>query len=66
MAPAASVNFYYTVIEAARRHGEVALGYRLGAWSDDKGRAYGVVVNPKKSETITFSENDRVIVLAES
>ena len=59
------VNFY-TVIEAARRHGEVALGYRLEAWSDDKARAYGVVLSPKKSETITFSQDDRIVVLAES
>ena len=59
------VNFY-TVIEAARRHGEVALGYRLEAWSDDKARAYGVVLSPKKSETIIFSQDDRVVVLAES
>ena len=59
------VNFY-TVIEAARRHGEVARGYRLEAWSGDKARAYGVVLSPKKSEMITFSEDDRIVVLAES
>ena len=57
---------FYTVIEAARRHGEVALGYRLEAWSDDKARAYGVVLSPKKSEIITFAQEDRVVVLAES
>ena len=59
------VNFY-TVIEAARRHGEVALGYRLETWHDDKAHAYGVVLSPKKSETIIFSQDDRVVVLAES
>ena len=59
------VNFY-TVIEAARRHSEVALGYRLEAWNDDKARAYGVVLSPKKSEIVTFSKDDRIVVLAES
>jgi len=58
------VNFY-TVIEAARRKGEVALGYRLKAHANDAGRAYGVVVNPDKPDRITFAEWDRIIVLAE-
>jgi voltage-gated potassium channel Kch len=59
------VNFY-TVVEAARRRGETAFGYRLAAFHTDKAHNYGVVVNPKKSEMITFAEGDRVIVLAES
>jgi ion channel POLLUX/CASTOR len=59
------VNFY-TVVEAARRRGESAFGYRLAVHSRDKAHNYGVVVNPKKSEMVTFSEGDRVIVLAES
>jgi voltage-gated potassium channel Kch len=63
--PGAAVNFY-TVVEAARRRGESAFGYRLAAHSRDKARNYGVVVNPKKSEMVTFSEGDRIIVLAES
>ena len=63
--PDVPVNFY-TVAEAARRRGESAFGYRLAVRSRDKAHDYGVVVNPKKSETITFSEGDRIIVLAES
>jgi voltage-gated potassium channel Kch len=63
--PGVAVNFY-TVAEAARRRGESAFGYRLAAQSKDKARNYGVVVNPKKSEMVTFSEGDRIIVLAES
>jgi hypothetical protein len=58
------VNFY-TVVEAARQKGEVALGYRLKANATDAARAYGVVVNPPKSALVTFAEWDRVIVLAE-
>lgn len=56
---------FYTVTEAARRRGEVALGYRLKAHSGDASRAYGVHVNPKKSELVSFGEDDRIAVLAE-
>ena len=59
------VNFY-TVREAARQKGEVALGYRITAHANDAGRAYGVAVNPDKSRPITFAERDRIIVLAEN
>jgi len=58
------VNFY-TVVEAARRRGQLAFGYRLAAESGDAGKAYGVHTNPKKSELVTFAEGDKVIVLAE-
>lgn len=80
------VNFY-TVVEAARRRGEVAFGYRLRRDGADIGggstngngvhtgvvgaspadanpTAYGVVVNPSKAELVTFTERDRLIVLA--
>lgn len=56
---------FYTVVEAARRRGEVAMGYRQMAYAKDAGRSYGVAVNPKKSERVAFSEADQVIVLAE-
>ena len=56
---------FYTVVEAARRRGETAIGYRLQALVDDRSRAFGVVVNPRKSAPVTFSEGDRVIVVAE-
>jgi voltage-gated potassium channel Kch len=56
---------FYTVIESAARMGEVAIGYRVHSLKDDAGSSYGVVVNPNKDETVTFGENDRIIVLAE-
>ncbi len=56
---------FYTVVEAARQRNEVAIGYRIVAQSDDASKAYGVVINPNKSNSITFSEWDRIIVLAE-
>ena len=59
------VNFY-TVVEAARMRGEVAMGYRVTAHGNDAARSYGVVVNPDKAELITFADWDRIIVLAEN
>jgi voltage-gated potassium channel Kch len=59
------VNFQ-TVIEAARRRNETAIGYRLMSESGNAEKSYGVHTNPKKSEKISFSLEDKVIVIAES
>jgi hypothetical protein len=53
-----------TVVEAARRLEEVAIGFRLRRESGDATKAYGVHVNPPKSERVTFEPGDKVIVLA--
>ena len=58
------VNFY-TVLESAARKGEVAIGYRTLAYAKDADHGYGIVVNPVKSEKVRFSEEDKIIVLAE-
>lgn len=58
------VNFY-TMLEAARKRGEIAIGYRLERYANDASRAYGVRVNPPKSETVTFEPEDKIITLAE-
>jgi voltage-gated potassium channel Kch len=55
---------FYTVVEAARRRGEVAVGYRLKAESGDVDRARGVHLNPPKRERVAFTDADRIIVLA--
>lgn len=65
VATAQPVNFY-TVVEAARRRGETALGYRLMKESHNAEKAYGVHTNPKKSEKVTFAPEDKVIVIAEA
>jgi ion channel POLLUX/CASTOR len=62
--PAREVNFY-TIAEAARRRGEIAIGYRLERYADDAKHAYGVRVNPPKSARVTFEPADKIIVLAE-
>lgn len=62
--PSKAVNFY-TVVESAARKGEIAIGYRKDEYSHNVNKAYGVVVNPDKSDMITFSEKDKIIVIAE-
>jgi voltage-gated potassium channel Kch len=58
------VNFY-TLTEAARRRGETAIGYRLAAEAGDKEKAYGVHTNPNKAGMVTFTNEDKIIVIAE-
>ena len=62
--PGTPANFA-TVIEAAGRRGETALGYRL---HDDvrKPPQYGVTLNPDKSAPLTLGADDQVIVLADT
>lgn len=58
------VNFY-TVNLAALIRGEVALGYsRANPVGHDPRNMGGVVVNPVKSDMVTFGPNDRLIILA--
>ncbi len=58
------INFY-TILESAKRKGQTAIGYRISSLSHNSSEAYGVVINPTKSDEITFSESDKLIVLAE-
>lgn len=53
-----------TLVEAARRRGEIAIGYRRPP--ADRSGGHGVVTNPAKSKQVRFSERDSVIVLAEN
>ena len=64
IAPGRSTDFY-TVLEAARRVGETAIGYRVAAFAHDGDAAYGVHVNPRKTDRVTFVPGDKIIVLAE-
>jgi voltage-gated potassium channel Kch len=56
---------FYTVVEAARRRGETALGYRVAAEESEAERDYGVHTNPRKSEKVIFAPDDKIIVVAE-
>ncbi len=57
---------FHTVVEAAKRRNETAIGFRLKRDAHDQSKAYGVAVNPSKRANVTFTEGDKVIVLAEN
>lgn len=57
---------YYTVIDSAALKNETAIGYRINKYSKDSENEYGITVNPDKNKIITFSEGDKIIVIAES
>ena len=58
------VNFY-TIIEAARKKNEVAIGYKVVAEESDPSKGYGIYINPKKSEMITTSFGDGIILISQ-
>jgi hypothetical protein len=54
------------VVAAARQRGETAIGYRLLGESHIAEKSYGIHTNPRKSTPVTFTPEDKVIVIAES
>jgi voltage-gated potassium channel Kch len=56
---------FYALLEAAADRGETAIGYRIVALAHDAEQAYGVAMNPKKSQQVTFTAEDKIVVLAE-
>ncbi|MCU1417328.1 MAG: potassium transporter TrkA, partial [Schumannella sp.] len=62
--PGVSADFY-TVIEAARRKGETAIGHRFNAHARSAEHYYGVSVNPTKTDSHVYQAGDKIIVLAE-
>ncbi|GAA2610853.1 potassium transporter TrkA [Actinomadura fulvescens] len=61
--PGVTANFA-TVIEAARRRSETAIGYRLQERFHQPSD-YGVILNPDKREPLELSAEDHVIVISE-
>ena len=55
---------FANLVEAARRRGVVAVGYRLKQGENDPSEA-GFEINRAKSARVSFDSDDRVIVLAE-
>jgi voltage-gated potassium channel Kch len=55
---------FCTVLEAARRRGETALGWRLAPQARQADRDFGVMLNPDRSRRIALAADDRIIVLA--
>jgi len=62
--PGTEVDFY-TVLEAARRVGETAIGYRVEKLAHHADQNYGVHLNPLKTDRLSFAAGDRIVVLAE-
>ena len=62
--PGVAINFY-TVLEAAARRNEIALGYRRRVPGADGLATYTVVMNPSKADELVFADGDSVIVFAE-
>jgi ion channel POLLUX/CASTOR len=59
------VNFY-TIVAASLRKGETAIGYRLLLEANQAEQSFGVHINPDKSKLITFTDQDKVVVIAKS
>lgn len=59
------VNFY-TIVESARKRNEVAIGYRIGEDAVNELLNYGIVLNPRKMEMMSYTNADKVIVLSKS
>src|SRR4051794_31184255 len=56
---------FATLVAAASRRDETAVGYRIASDAHDPGEQYGVNVNPAKARTFVPASGDRLVVLAE-
>ncbi len=56
---------FFTVLESAKRQGQIAIGYRIMSKQFEKESSYGVFVNPIKTNKISFNSGDKIIVIAE-
>jgi hypothetical protein len=56
---------FYSVLEAARRKGETAIGHRFEAHARSSEHFYGISVNPTKTDSNVYTAGDKIIVLAE-
>jgi hypothetical protein len=57
---------FYAVIASAAEINETAIGYRISSKSRNSDEHFGIKINPPKSEKVTFSSEDYIIVLSES
>jgi len=56
---------FYTIAASASELKESAIGYRITSEAQNPDKKYGVRLNPNKSEKVTFSKDDLIIVLSE-
>lgn len=55
---------YATLVAAARRRGEIAIGYRRNADTGNKKKNFGIMLNANKNTIIDVDPADQLIVLA--
>ncbi|HWB79320.1 MAG TPA: hypothetical protein VG755_30370 [Nannocystaceae bacterium] len=55
---------FAAIVEAGLRRNELAIGLRQAAHARDEGKAFGVVLNPRKKDRFTLSAGDKVVVIA--
>jgi ion channel POLLUX/CASTOR len=55
----------YTILERVARNKETFIGYRIIAESRNVATNFGIVMNPNKSNSVTFHPDDMLIVVAE-
>ncbi|MDX2195196.1 MAG: hypothetical protein NW207_02165 [Cytophagales bacterium] len=55
----------YSIIEAASHKGEVFIGYRIASQSNNPSNNYGIMLSPNKTQNVKFTDDDKVIVIAE-
>ena len=58
------VNFA-TIALAARKRNEIALGWRRFIEVTQEHPHHGVILNPKYNQKVSFSDGDRIVVIAE-
>lgn len=56
---------FYALIEGAKAKKETPIGYRIMSQSTDADKTFGIYLNPDKSQKVTFTDKDFLIVLAE-
>jgi hypothetical protein len=56
---------YATAVEAARRRGEIAIGYRRHADAADPAAHFGITINANKNSILNVAPGDQLIVIAE-
>ncbi|MCB1157437.1 MAG: hypothetical protein KDK45_08045, partial [Leptospiraceae bacterium] len=55
----------YEVSNLVNQQSDLLIGYKKNSEEEYKDKRCGVVVNPPKSERITFTEVDKLIVISE-
>jgi Trk K+ transport system NAD-binding subunit len=57
---------FYTLLEVAAQRNETAIGYRKIEFKESSSENFGIVINPKKSEEVLFTDKDYLIVFSEN